>query len=112
MKRFFILFILILFVTVSCAGQKKWTKPDFRQDQFEKDREDCIQAVEEDPEQKISVEECLTKRGYESDSKTTSEKEKSKTLKAAKTVGEVLLITTLAVVVSATAVAVIVLSIL
>ncbi len=41
MKRFLILSILIIFLTVSCAGPNKvkvgWTKPDFRQDQFEND---------------------------------------------------------------------------
>jgi hypothetical protein len=66
MKRFLILFTLFAFSVVSCAGPSKvrWTKPDFRQDQFEKDREDCIQAVKDDPEQKMIVEECLTKKGY------------------------------------------------
>jgi len=97
MKRFLILFILIVFLTVSCAGPNKvrWTKPDFRQDQFEKDREDCIQAVKDDPEQKITVEECLAKKGYESESKTPSDKEKSKTAQTAKNVGKVLLVTAL-----------------
>jgi hypothetical protein len=46
MKRFLILSILIVFLTVSCAGPNKvgWTKPDFRQDEFERDREDCFQT--------------------------------------------------------------------
>ena len=106
MKKLLILFILIVFVTVSCAGPKvRWTKPDFRQDQFEKDREDCIQAVKDDPEQKITVEECLAKKGYESESKTPSDKEKSKTAQTAKKVGKVLLVTALVAVVVAAAAA-------
>ncbi len=92
MKRFLILFILIVFVTVSCAGPSKvrWTKPDFRQYQFEKDREDCIQAVFDDPKQKMTVEECLAKKGYEPG--PPSDKEKAKTAETAKTVGKVLLV--------------------
>ena len=104
MKRFLILFILIVFVAVSCAGPNKvgWTKHDFHQDQFEKDREDCIQAVKDDPDQKITVEECLTKKGYESE--PPSDKEKTKTAETAKTVGEVLLVTGGIIVLSALAV--------
>ena len=95
MKRFSILFILIVFVTVSCAGTSKvtWTKPDFRPDQFEKDREDCIQSLKDDPEQKITVQECLTKKGYESEPEFGSDKEKAKTAETAKTVGKALLAT-------------------
>jgi hypothetical protein len=95
MKRFLILFILIVFVTVSCAGPSKvrWTKPDFRQDQFEKDREDCVQAVKDDPDQKMTEEECLAKKGYESEPEPPSDKEKAKTAETAKTVGKVLLAT-------------------
>ena len=91
MKRFLILFVLIVFLTVSCAGPNKvgWTKPDFRQYQFEKDREDCIQAVFDDPKQKMTVEECLAKKGYEPG--PPSDKEKAKTAETAKTVGKVLL---------------------
>ena len=91
MMRFLILSILIAFVTVSCVGPSKvsWTKPDFRQDQFEKDHEDCIQAVKDDPEQKMTVEECLAKKGYESE--PSSDKEKSKTVETAKNVGIALL---------------------
>jgi hypothetical protein len=98
MKRFLILFILIIFLTVSCAGLNKagWTKPDFRSDQFDKDREDCIQAVKDDPEQKMTVGECLTQKGYESEPEPPSDKEKGKTaVKVAKTAGKVLLGTAL-----------------
>jgi hypothetical protein len=105
MNRFLILFIVIVFVTVSCAGQKKWTKPDFRQDEFEKDRKDCIQAVSVNPEQNKSVEECLAKKGYEFE--PPSDKEKAETAETAKTVGKVFVVTGLvafyvAVVVAAT----------
>ena len=112
MKRFLILSILIIFLTVSCAGPNKvrWTKPDFRQDEFEKDREDCIRAVKDDPEQKMTVEECLAKKGYESESKTPSDKEKSKTTETAKTVGKVLLVTALVVVLVAAVAACVALS--
>jgi len=91
MKGFLILSTLMVFVTVSCASPSKvrWTKPDFHQDQFEKDREDCIQAVKDDPEQKMTVEECLAKKGYESE--PIPDKEKSKTAETAKNVGKALL---------------------
>jgi hypothetical protein len=138
MKRLSILFILILFVTVSCAGPNKtgwtkrhfrqdefekdrkecmqtlnknsysqtsglltdclarkgyeytgpsevrWTKPDFSQDQFEKDRKDCVQAVQDGLEQKLTVEECLAKKGYESEPQPSSDKEESKIAEIAK----------------------------
>jgi hypothetical protein len=96
MKRFLILFILIVFVTASCAGQRKWTKPDFQQDEFEKDREECLQAVKDDPQATLTFEECLAKKGYESE--PSSDKEKSKIAEVAKTVGKVLLVTALVVV--------------
>jgi len=103
--------MLIVFVTVSCAGPSKvrWTKPDFRPDQFEKDREDCIRAVKDEPEQNMSVEECLTKKGYESEPEPSSDKEKTKTAEIAKTVGKVLLGTALVAVVVAAAAAYVVL---
>ena len=93
MKRFLILFILIVFVTVGCAGQKKWTKPDFHQDEFVKDREECLQAVKNDPQAALTFEECLAKKGYESEPELSSDKEKGKTVEIAKTVGKVLLVT-------------------
>jgi hypothetical protein len=106
-KRFLLLVILIVFGTASCAGPNKvgWTRPDFRPDQFEKDRKDCTQAVSVNPEQNMSVEECLAKKGYEPE--PSSDKEKAKTAETAKTFGKVLLVTGLvafyvAVVVAAT----------
>jgi hypothetical protein len=75
MKRFLILFILIVFVTVSCAGPSKvrWTKPDFCRDKFEKDREECKQSVKlrtyESEGNVVTYrempEECLREKGYE-----------------------------------------------
>ncbi len=51
MKRFLILSILIVFVTVSCAGPNKvgkvgWRKPDFSQYKFEIDRKECIDSID------------------------------------------------------------------
>ena len=72
MKRFLILFTLIAFVTVSCAGPSKvkvsWTKPDFRQDQFENDRKECIDSIYQNLNSNAfgkALEECLEKKGYE-----------------------------------------------
>jgi hypothetical protein len=112
MKRFLLLVILIVFGTVSCAGSNKvgWTKPDFRQDQFEKDHEDCMVAVKDEPEQNVSIEDCLLKKGYQSRPEPSSDKEKSKTAEAAKTAGKVLLVTTLVAVAVATLAACVVLS--
>ncbi len=52
MKRLLILFTLIAFVTVSCAGPSKvkvgWTKPDFSQDEYEKDQDEFFfQSIEQ-----------------------------------------------------------------
>jgi len=93
MKRFLILFILIVFVTVGCAGQKKWTKPDFHQDEFVKDREECLQAVKNDPQAALTFEECLAKKGYESEPEPSPDKGKAKAVKIAKTAGKVFLVT-------------------
>jgi hypothetical protein len=70
MKRFLIFSILIVFTTMSCAGPSKtgWRKPDFRQDEFERDREECIQRVgnhDLDPEVFAErLEKCLAERNY------------------------------------------------
>ena len=94
MKKFLILAVLIAFATVNCAGPNKvkWMKPDFRQDQFEKDYQDCTQAGKGDPDQEVMVQECLALRGYESDPESGPEKEKPDVAKMAKTVGTGLLI--------------------
>ncbi len=97
MKKCLILLVMVVFTIVSCVGQNKWTKPDFRQDEFEKDREECSQAVKSDPEASPTLEECLAKRGYESEPEPSPDKEKSKTAEVAKVVGKGLLITALAV---------------
>ncbi len=72
MKRFLILFSLIAFVTVSCAGPNKvgWTKrgKDFRQDEFEKDWKECMETAnkEESYSQTSGVfDYCMAKKGYE-----------------------------------------------
>ncbi len=70
MKRFLILSILIVFLTVSCAGPNKvgWTKPDFRQDQFENDRKECSDSIDKNLNSEAfgkALEECLEKEGYE-----------------------------------------------
>jgi hypothetical protein len=44
-----------------------WTKADFRQDQFEKDQEECIQTLDNRLDYQTfakAVEECLVKKGY------------------------------------------------
>jgi hypothetical protein len=47
MKRFLIFIILTAFVTAACAGPRKagWAKPDFRQNEFEKDRQECVHRI-------------------------------------------------------------------
>ena len=71
MRRFLILFTLITFVTVSCAGPNKagWKKPegDFRQDKFQEDRKWCIQIIAQDLQPEAfgeALEECLEWQGY------------------------------------------------
>jgi len=69
MKTFLILSILIVFVTVSSAGPNKvgWTKPDFRQDQFENDRKECIDSIDKNLVSEAfgkALEECLAKKDY------------------------------------------------
>ena len=72
MKRFLILFTLIAFVTVSCAGPNMvgLTRRgnDFRQDEFEKDRKECMETAkkEESYSQTSGVfDYCMFKKGYE-----------------------------------------------
>ncbi len=43
--------------------QMQWTKPDFRQDQFEKDRNDCAETAKNDDS--LTVADCLAEKGYE-----------------------------------------------
>jgi hypothetical protein len=66
MKRLLIFSILLSFVTVSCAGPNKggWTKIDFRQDEFEKDKKECIQTLEDPEASETGVSDCLAKKGY------------------------------------------------
>jgi hypothetical protein len=65
-------------------SEVRWTKPDFSQDQYEKDRKDCVKAAQDDLEQKLTVEECLAKKGYESEPQPSPDKEKSKIAEIAK----------------------------
>jgi len=69
MKRFLILSILILFLTVSCAGPNKvgWTKPDFTHDQFVKDQNECIDSIDKNLNSEAfekALDECLAQKGY------------------------------------------------
>jgi len=104
MKRFLILSILIVFLTVSCAGPSKvkvsWTKPDFRQDQFENDRKECVESIDTSLDSEAfgkALEECLDKKGYTYQSTQDVEKTKEepttkeRIITAGKTVGIVLL---------------------
>ena len=92
MKRFLILSILIAFVTVSCAGPNKvgWTKRDFRRDKFEKDREECIQTLNNNLDTQTSgvFDDCLARKGYEYQTQPESPLDKEDKVK---TVGKVLL---------------------
>jgi hypothetical protein len=114
MKRFLIWSILIVFVTASCAGPNKagWTKRDFRQDKFEKDREDCIQTLNNNlysySQTSGVVDDCLAMKGYQ----YQPQSEKAKTAEVAKTVGKVLLGTAVAAVAVAALAACAVLSVL
>ncbi len=65
-------------------SQLRWTKPDFRQGQFEKDRKDCVEAVQNGLEQRLTVEECLAKKGYESKPQPSSDEENARGAEIAK----------------------------
>jgi hypothetical protein len=119
MKRSLILFIMIVFSVVNCAGPNKvgWTKPGFpfHQDEFEKDRKKCIQTLDNSLDSQgfgKALEECLAKKGYkyEAPPEPPSDNEKAKTLETAKTVGKVLLVTDLVAVIVAALAASVVLS--
>ena len=69
MKKILILSNLIAFLVVSCAGPSKvgWTKPDFRQDRFENDRNECIDSIDKNLDSETfgkTLEDCLNKRDY------------------------------------------------
>lgn len=68
MKRFLILFIVIAFSVEGYAGSNKWTKPDFDPGNFETDREECIQSIDQNLVSEAfgkALEECLGEKGYE-----------------------------------------------
>jgi hypothetical protein len=67
MKRFLILFIVIAYSAVGCAGSNQWRKPDFQQEAFEKDRGECIQTIDKKLVSEAfgrALEECLSEKGY------------------------------------------------
>jgi hypothetical protein len=71
MKRSLILFSLIVFVTVSCAGPTVYRREEWviSLDKFEKDRKECIESIDKDPNLETydkAFEECFEKKGYES----------------------------------------------
>jgi hypothetical protein len=72
MKRFLILSILIVFVTVSSVGanQVGWTRHEWikSQGEFEKDRKGCIESIDENLTPEAfgrALEECMGKKGYQ-----------------------------------------------
>jgi len=67
MKKFLILFTLITYSVAGCAGSNKWTRPDFDPNEFNKDREQCIQSIDKDLSAEDfgkTLEECLGKKNY------------------------------------------------
>jgi hypothetical protein len=69
MRRLLISFTLIAFVIVGCAGPNKVgsTKPNFLQEQFEKDRIECSDSIDKNLNSEAfgkALEECLAKKGY------------------------------------------------
>ncbi|HMK50881.1 MAG TPA: hypothetical protein VK551_00150 [Thermodesulfobacteriota bacterium] len=85
MKRFLILFSLIAFLTVSCAGPNKvgWRRlgNDFRQDKFEEDRQSCIQIIDQDLHSGafgLALDECLAWEGYKYGSISSKQVQKKK----------------------------------
>ena len=69
MKRFLILSILIVFLTVSCAGPNKVRHriPDYLQNEFENDQKECSDSIDKNLNSDVfgkALEECLEKKGY------------------------------------------------
>jgi len=69
MKRFLILSILIVFLTVSCAGPNKvrYRIPDYLQNEFENDQKECSDSIDKNLNSDVfgkALEECLEKKGY------------------------------------------------
>ncbi len=105
MKSFLILFTLIAFSVVSCAGQNKevrlFTKPDFSQDEYEKDWQECNnQSIDQNPDSDTRWQayvDCLVKKGYTDQTSQDAEKTKKepttkeRIITAGKTAGMVLL---------------------
>jgi hypothetical protein len=67
MKRFLILFILIVFAAESYAGpgNVKWM---VSQGEFEKDRKECIESIDKNLSSEVfgkALEECMAEKGYQ-----------------------------------------------
>jgi hypothetical protein len=105
MKRFLILFTLIAFSVVSCAGPNRemrlFTKPDFNHDEYEKDRQECNdqsfdQNLDSDARWQAYLD-CLAEKGYKYQTSQDAEKTKEepttkeRIITAGQTVGMVLL---------------------
>jgi hypothetical protein len=76
-----------------------WTKPDFRQDQFEKDRKECIRSIGKNLDSETfgkALDECLEKKGYEYQASQDKELP-SVGMKVLQTVGTIVLIPVLVV---------------
>jgi hypothetical protein len=70
-----------------------WTKPDFRQDQFENDRKECVESIDTNLDSEAfgkALEECLGNKGYSYQTSQDAEetKEESATKKGIKTAGK------------------------
>ena len=85
MKRLLILFTLMTYALVGCAGPSRWTKPDFHQGTLEKDREECSQSIDQNLSPEAfgkALEECLAQKGYKyHEVEVKSERNKSPTAK-------------------------------
>ncbi len=70
MKRFLTLVLVMTYSGVGCVGSNKWVKPDFRAEEFETDRQECIQSIDKGLVSDAfgqALEECLAKKGYKFD---------------------------------------------
>ncbi len=104
MKRFLILFTLIAFSVVSCAGQNKavrpFTKLDFSQDEYGIGSQECNENLHSDARWEDYVD-CLARKGYAYQTPQEAEKTKEepttneRLITAGKTAGTVLLGVTL-----------------
>jgi hypothetical protein len=61
-KRLLILFILVTYSVVGCAGANRAAKPDGPPGDIEKDREECMQSIDKNGYHTFT--DCLAKKGY------------------------------------------------